>query len=199
MVLWLEHQYRLSSLGAGTLISAGTQSKPRLTSLHICFLGLVFIGAIVPSFFVRLPFDLFPSEVLQHSLMFFIPTKAGPLAGWASHSMYQLEHSEKDTAYQKKIHSKQIADKYGAKWIAVLGMLLSAPTLALLIIEGQQRLFRSKPKTHALFFRPPSTIYLLPRDSRRIYVVFPHSDNARFISDCSSYTLTTIDSLLWYV
>lgn len=70
MVLWLEHQYRLSSLGA----------------------GLVFIGAIVPSFF------------------------AGPLAGW-------------------------IADKYGAKWIAVLGMLLSAPTLALLIIEGPLPLF----------------------------------------------------------
>lgn len=70
MVLWLEHQYKLSSLGA----------------------GLVFIGAIVPTFV------------------------AAPLGGW-------------------------IADKHGAKWIGALGIVLTAPTLSLLIIRGPLPLF----------------------------------------------------------
>ncbi|KAM0748071.1 MFS general substrate transporter [Meredithblackwellia eburnea MCA 4105] len=70
MTLWLQHQYGLSSLGA----------------------GLVFIAAVVPSFF------------------------ASPFAGWAS-------------------------DKYGAKWIAVIGLLMSIPAYSLLIIKGPLPLF----------------------------------------------------------
>ncbi|KAK4704865.1 hypothetical protein P7C70_g1339, partial [Phenoliferia sp. Uapishka_3] len=70
MTLWLQHQYSLSSLGA----------------------GLVFIAVVVPSFF------------------------ASPFAGWAS-------------------------DKYGAKWIAVIGLSLSIPAYSLLVIAGPLPLF----------------------------------------------------------
>lgn len=52
MVLWLEHQYKLSSLGAGTLTRA---CRPHTSAdfTALLLLGLVFIGAIVPTFVVR--------------------------------------------------------------------------------------------------------------------------------------------------
>lgn len=120
LTLWVEQQYGLNSLGA----------------------GLVFLGIVVPTFFVRAPAAYFAS-----ALSALVETdcagvaQGSPLAGWVR--FHRPSPSLRPSRRRADLFNtfSQITDRHGTKWIMLLGIVISIPAYPLLIIRGPLPLF----------------------------------------------------------
>lgn len=119
LTLWVEQQYGLNSLGA----------------------GLVFLGIVVPTFFVRAFVASLPLLCLPNLTV--LASRRDPLspAGCASTGPRRqtLRPSRRRTDLLNTF--SQITDRHGTKWIMLLGIVISIPAYPLLIIRGPLPLF----------------------------------------------------------